>query len=81
MSKTFSIVIEGGMDHFLKLVSMLRNKGFDVRSISMHEFDSESSEILITMRETINNGVTQAIKNLNKVVGVQKFKLLEDDVA
>lgn len=73
--------VTGGMDSFLRVANVLRRREFDVFDMSMRR-DSDADEftdIYITIEDKGNLSLSNAMRQLNKVVGVYEIKELEGE--
>ncbi|SKA87802.1 acetolactate synthase-1/3 small subunit [Caloramator quimbayensis] len=79
MSKTFYVSLIPSIDPFLRIVSALRKKGFDIESVNFKELDSQRGSLTITINENMNLGLYEAMLQVKKVVGVYEIKELEEE--
>lgn len=78
MSKTLNVSLIPSIDPFIRIVSVLRKKGFDIESVDFKEVDSQKGSLKITINENMNLGLYEAMLQVKKVVGVYEIKLEEE---
>lgn len=70
MLKTINISLTSSIDPFLRIVCVLRKKGFSIENVSFSSLDNSKGKLVITIKENSNLGINEAIAHVKKVVGV-----------
>lgn len=79
MQKSINVSLTSGIDPFLRIVSILRKKGFNIENISFSVEDEQRSNLIITLNEKGNLGLNEAMLQVKKVNGVNEIKVLKGD--
>ncbi len=73
MNSTVHARVDNGMEVLLRVVGLLKRKRFNIKSINMEEIkDSHYSNLVITFENDLNNGVTRAISQMEKLIDVHE---------
>lgn len=65
--------VDNGVEVLLRVVGLLKRKRFNIKSINMEEIkDSHYSNLVITFEDDLNNSVTRAISQMEKLVDVHE---------